>query len=515
MLLLQKFDELLQSWGATFAQQRTRQRAQRLAYGLLLCLRTHLTSNAICATGRQFRDWSADYRLFSRSRWDPRTLFNPILDHLPALLPSPVAPVVAALDDTLCKKTGGRIPGAAFARDPQSPPFHVNLCRGLRFLQASVLVRAQPGGPARALPVCFEPAPPAVKPKRKNSPGRRHKARNLQTAPLSQASKASRTKAQKTEPETAEQQEYRRQKKLCALPRVGVRVMHWLRAALDSRPATRLRQLLVCVDGSFANRTMLRDVPPRTTLIARIRKDAKLHHALPAPAGPRRSGRPRRYGPLAPTPEHLLQDPAAAVVKVLCFAAGQLREMPVKVLRDVFWRRAGCDLALQLVVIKPLGYRPRKGSKLLYRQPAFLICTDPNLDLQTLVQAYVDRWEIECNHRDEKSFIGVGQGQVRNPMAVPRLPQFQVAIYSLLLLASMLAYGSQRTAAYLPTPLWRRKSIRPSVLDLLNLLRDQVFARFNRNLPLASIDHFAASASHDTNAAKCPLRSETLCTVAA
>jgi hypothetical protein len=84
---------------------------------------------------------------------------------LAGLLPSEQAPVIAALDDTLCKKTGRHIPGATYARDPLSPPFHVNLVRGLRFVQASVLVRAtQFLGPARALPVCFEPAPPAVKP---------------------------------------------------------------------------------------------------------------------------------------------------------------------------------------------------------------------------------------------------------------------------------------------------------------------------------------------------------------
>src|SRR5450755_427505 len=141
MLLWEKFHELLRPWSSVFAQQRTWQRAPRLAYGLLLCLRTHLTSNAICATGRQFLDWSGDYRVFSRSPWAPHTLFNVILDHLAELLPSPQAPVVAALDDTLCKKTGRHIPGATFARDPQSPPFHLNLCRGLRFVQASVLVR--------------------------------------------------------------------------------------------------------------------------------------------------------------------------------------------------------------------------------------------------------------------------------------------------------------------------------------------------------------------------------------
>jgi hypothetical protein len=154
-----------------------------------------------------------------------------------------------------------------------------------------------------------------------------------------------------------------------------------------------------------------------------------------------------------------------------------VRDIPVKVLRPLYWRKSGPQLALQLVVIKSLGYRLRQGSKLLYREPAFLICTGPQLDLPTLVQACIYRWEIECNHRDEKSLLGVAQGQVRNPQAVARLPQFQVAIYSLLLLASILACGFRRAAAYLPLPKWRRQSIRPSLLDLLDLLRQQITAR--------------------------------------
>lgn len=63
-------------------------------------------------------------------------------------------------------------------------------------------------------------------------------------------------------------------------------------------------------------------------------------------------------------------------------------------------------MPLLLVVIKPLGYRLRAGSKLLYRQLAFLVRTDVNLDLQLLVQSYIQRWEIECKHREEKSLLG-------------------------------------------------------------------------------------------------------------
>ena len=167
MNLLETFEDLLQMWRGVFPQQRTFERARRLTFGLLGCLSTHLTTNAICAAGRQFRDWSADYRLHNRSPWDPHRLFDPIFDRVRPLLHPHQAPVLLALDDTTCKKTGRKIPGASTLRDPMSPPFHVNFIRGYRFVQASLLISPtnQPG-PARALPVRFEPAPLPAKPKK-------------------------------------------------------------------------------------------------------------------------------------------------------------------------------------------------------------------------------------------------------------------------------------------------------------------------------------------------------------
>jgi hypothetical protein len=271
--------------------------------------------------------------------------------------------------------------------------------------------------------------------------------------------------------------------------------------------------LIVSGDGSYTNKAVLRNLPPRTTFIGRIRKDAKLH--LPLPERDGATGRPRLYGPRAPTPEQILNDDSIPVVKISCFAAGELREIPVKIYGPVYWRKAGADLPLLLVVVKPLGYRLRIGSKLLYRQPAFLICTDPHLDLPLLVQSYIQRWEIECNHRDEKSLLGVAQGQVRSPQAVSRLPQFQVAAYSLLLLASLLSSGFQRTADYLPLPKWRRQAARPSLLDLLNLLRNQIFAR-GVDAPMLNFDDFASAAKpQDLKSSKLPLAAETIATLAA
>ena len=167
MNLLETFEDLLQMWVGVFPQQRSFDRARRLTFGLLACLSTHLTTNAICAVARQFRDWSGDYRLHNRSPWEPHRLFDPIFDRVRPLLPPQQAPILLALDDTNCKKTGRKIPGASTLRDPMSPPFHVNLMRALRFVQASLLISPTIApGPARALPVRFEPAPLPAKPKK-------------------------------------------------------------------------------------------------------------------------------------------------------------------------------------------------------------------------------------------------------------------------------------------------------------------------------------------------------------
>jgi hypothetical protein len=94
------------------------------------------------------------------------------------------------------------------------------------------------------------------------------------------------------------------------------------------------------------------------------------------------------------------------------------------------------------------------------------------------------------------------------------LPQFQVAAYSLLLLASLLAFGFQRTNDYLPLPLWRRKSIRPSLLDLLNLLRDQLFAR-SLDARRKNFEDFASAPPPNANAPKFQITAHNLCTAAA
>ena len=428
-----------------FRQRRTWQRARRLSLSQLVCLGRHTLTGLLCACGRQFVDWSADYRLFSKDRWDARQLFVPVIRGILDLLP-PTGPLVTALDDTLLRKTGTKTPGVAYRRDPLSPPFHVNFIRAQRFIQLSgMLPSGDVPASGRGIPIRFEHVPPVPKPKWSAPP---------------EAWKA-----------------YRKECRARNLNTHAVGLLQDVRRELDRQHHAEDRPLLVAVDGSYTNKTVLKKLPERTTLIGRIRKDAKLFH-LPCQENQLAVGAKRKYGPQAPTPEQLRQDDSIAWQEVTAFGAGKTHAFRVKTISPVLWKKAGPDNPLRTVVIAPVGYRLRKGSKLLYRRPAYLICTDPDLPLSELIQYYLWRWDVEVNHRDEKQIIGVGQAQVRSEQSVDRQPALAVASYAILLLAAAQAFGIDAVHGALPPPKWQthRTKQRLSTQELIRQLRSEVWA---------------------------------------
>ena len=160
------------------------------------------------------------------------------------------------------------------------------------------------------------------------------------------------------------------------------------------------------------------------------------------------------------------------------YACGQVHEFQVKVLADVRSPLCG-DHPVEVVVIKPLGYRLRQGSKLLYRQPAYLICTEATLSVQQVVQEYLWRWDIEVNFREEKTLLGVGQAQVRVASSVEAVPALAVGAYALLLLAARETYGIDGQPDTLPLPQWRRANppARATTGRLINQLRYELWAQ--------------------------------------
>lgn len=440
-----------------FPQHRTWRRARRLGLSQLACLGRHTVTGLICAAGRQADDWSADYRVFARSKWDTTDLFAPVVRGTLHLLPEN-APLATALDDTRLLKVGKKIPGVGYGRDPMSPPFHVNLVPGQRFVQLSAMVPAGPApAPARGVPVRFHHQPPVPKP---------------------QASAGE-----------EEKRAYRKKCKENNLSTCGRHQIRQLRHEMDHRHHAKNRNLVVSGDGSYTNKTVLRDLPDRTAFIGRIRKDAKLHR-LPTSKQQPHLGSKRHYGDVAPRPEELRKDESVPWCPVEAYASGKIHTFRVKEMKPVLWRKAGADLPLRVVVIAPVGYRLRRGGKLLYRQPAYLLCTDLNMPIAEMLQYYLWRWDIEVNHRDEKQLIGVGQAQVWSPQSVDRQPALAVASYAYLLLAALRVYGINEPGPVIPVPKWQAKNASPrvSTQKLLQVLRGEIWASAIERLDRDSSD---------------------------
>ena len=416
-----------------------------LALGALAGLGRNTITGMLCTTGQQFRDWSAAYRLFSTPRFEPDCLFGVARAAVAQEL-EPQTPYCAAIDDTLLRKTGKRVYGAGWRRDPLGPPFQTNLVWGQRFVQiAAALPDADQPGPALSIPIDFLHAPTPNKPK-----------------------------------EMADEEVWKKYREECKthnLSLVAAQRIQLLRRHLDA-DGQAARTLWVSGDGGYTNETVLKQLPERTVFIGRIRKDAKLYY--PPGAEPENvRGRKPSYGLRAPTPEQLRTDETLPWHTVTAWAAGKKHEFRVKTLARVQWRTAGHTTLLRLVVIAPLGYRLRKGSRLLYRQPAYLICTDPQAPLEKVLQAYLWRWGIEVNHRDEKQLIGVGQAQVRAKNSVNHVPALLVASYSLLRLAAYRAYRIGPPLPEVPPPRWypNGKPQPPSMSRVTQQLRAELWGK--------------------------------------
>lgn len=412
------------------------QRVHELAYGLFSCTGRVTITGMLIAIGKQFVDWTATYSLFWGNRIDMDKIFNVALQVSLQQLDK-AQMIVAHLDDTIIRKVGKKIAGTSWRRDPLGPAFHTNFIWAQRFMQISVSVHGSNlNSQSRAIPVDFHHCPSVKK------PGKNHTPEELAM--------------------------YKDAQKQCNLNTQAVKRIVLLREEVDKNGASD-REIYLSVDGSYTNKTIFKGLPQRVTLVGRIRKDAKLSYK---PENIKTKGRNLIYGSDVPTPERVRANENIAWQAVKGWAAGKVHNFKVKIIQDLKWRSAGKNHTLQMVIIAPLGYRLKKGGKMLYRQPAYLICTDNELSIEKLLQAYLWRWEIEVNFREEKTTNGCGQAQVRNEIAAEKVPQFVVAMHAFLNLANHIALKT-KTDLSLPKAKWEKQNVssRNSTNNLLNLFK--------------------------------------------
>jgi hypothetical protein len=445
-------------------------RGRRHCLSHLVGFGRHTITGLLRNQNRTQQDWSADYRLYAQDRLDVGKIFAQVRSEVEQC-GGPDSPLVVAMDDSLLRKTGRRIFGSGYRRDPMSPPFHVNFVRGLRVLQISAAVRQGAEGAARMIPIDFQHAALPAKPHKK-APPEQHAA-------------------------------YRAERARRNINLVGRERLACLRQQMD-QSGSASRRLLATVDGRFTNSTVLRQIPERTVLIGRVRKDAVFYH--PPEHQPER-GRKRKYGLRCPTPEALLKDNSVPWQTIKAYAAGKTYEFKIKTLSPVYSAMDKGQRALRLVVIEPVPYRASQKSKLERREPAYLICTDPDLAIQEWLQAFLWRWDIEVNFRDEKTILGVGQAQVRSESSNQNAPALAVAAYAMLLLASVNTYGAEGRPDTFQSPLWyrRKPGQRATTNELINQLRYELWAHSLKT----NFTGFSPRIDPDQNGIKCehPLES--------
>lgn len=401
-----------------FGGSRHYDRTTRMIFSQLACMGRHSLAGLISTAGRQFKDWSADCRLFSEARFDQEAGFQTVLDQVLLSIPQG-KPLIVGMDDTIVRKAGKHTHGSKWRRDPLGPPFQVNLVRAQRYFQISAALPLGDHG-VRMIPVDLVHAP---------------------TRP-------------KTDDPTVTQ--------------IAVSRLHRLRQQLDEKGPQ--QALWVVADAGFTNKTVLRDLPERTTIIGRVRKDAKLYYP---PDQPKTKGRARVYGEQAPRPGELAKDKNVAWTSCYVRHGGRRIRLRYKTITGLKSRNAGAARDLRLIVVAPRRYKLRKGGRYLYKAGCHLICTDPEVAPKDLLQAYLYRWDLEVNFREQKAILGMEETLVRTENSTQLQPALVAIAYALLHLAERNVQVQS-----LPPAKWRRKpkvKTRITTAELLRVLRQQLW----------------------------------------
>lgn len=231
---------------------------------------------------------SRGHRFFSRARWSPDRLGLVLLDLIVARLIDPGAPLLVAIDDTLLRRSGPRVWGAAWHHEAIGATPR-RFAWGNNWVVAAIVVRLPFLRRPAALPVLFR----------------------LQAKP--QESK------------------------------------HELAAQLIGLIATRYpqRRIDVVGDGHYTGPALV--CQPNVTLTARLRANAALHELAPPRTGKR--GRPRAMGARLPSLAQIAGDSATAWETVQVRRYGQTATVHIHRL-TCLWYRSHRDRPLSVLLVR-------------------------------------------------------------------------------------------------------------------------------------------------------------------
>ena len=386
-LLVRSFAPLLLAFQPCFTQPSFRS-FWAVACAWILCSgRRSLTRIIQSGDLAQFKHFCSFHRFFSQARWNLDDLGRCVF-HL--LLPFCGPVLIGAVDDTLARKSGRHIWGAAMHHDPlRSTKIRPVFSFGHSWVVLSIHL-SFPFAPNKvwALPILVRLY---RKQKAKRAAGRNGKLERKQTGHVT-------AKQYRTRPELA-------------LEMIRM-VAHWL-------PQRKLR---VLGDSEYAGGSISRHLPTNVELISRMVMDAALFE--PVPTKPARLGRPRKRGKRLANPTQTANNASWRWTKTTLHLYSRNVKVWYKSVDALWYSSAGQRLLRVVVVRDPAGRR---------RDDCFF-STDLTMSPTEILTTFSWRWPLEVCFRDVKQMLGFEDPQNRVSAATQRTAPFVFYIYDLVLL---------------------------------------------------------------------------------
>lgn len=358
---------------------------------------------------------------FARARWDADRLGLALAGLIVSGLLPPGASVLVAVDDTLFRRSGRRVAGAAWQHDgSRNGPRRARVSWGTCFVVAGIVVSL----PFVDRPVCLPVLARLWRPK--------------------------------DTPKTV----------------LAGQMVALIAAALPGRVVH------VVADGHYAGADgspvregrRERGLPAGVSLTARLQTNAVLYAiAEPIPTG--RGGRPKRIGARIGTAKDLAAHARWTSASVHRYG----RRDRVHLAETVcLWYGAYRSRAVRVVLVREPGSHAKAGYDLA------LITTDQDSPAEQIVTRYAARWAIEVAFEDAKQITGVGQARNRTPTAVHRTVPFGLITQSIVVVwYTRHGHSPQDSHDRRAQAPWYRTKTQPAYHDMIvKLRRILIAARF-------------------------------------
>lgn len=378
MIIPEEFSKQISAFAPVFTKKVFRH-AQTLLMGSLLVVGRRTVCSALRAVGLEHEQQFHKYhRVLGRAKWSAYQTARILLALLVNQLVSTKAPLIFGIDETLERRWGSKIKARGIYRDAvRSSHSYFVKCSGLRWMCLMLLPPISWAKRVWALPFLTVLAPS----------------------------------------ERYYQQKGKKHKKLTDWARQMIlQLKRWLPD----------RQIIIVADSSYACYALLDAVRTHVCMITPLRLDARLFDTPPPQPAGKRGPKPK-IGKRQPTLQQSLDDPATEwQTLVIPQWYGKSNQVMQVTTGTALWYKSNDPLVpLRWVLIKDITGQIA---------PMALLCTDLELDIQSVINFFIRRWTVEVTFEEVRRHLGVETQRQWSDLAIARTTPVLMGLFSIVTL---------------------------------------------------------------------------------